>query len=88
VLYINMPGIGAWEFSLWPEPAAGLQKAGTVGAKTMRFREGSREYRLESTVEIAPAEGVFNLYVRHKPGLNDVCIFGAEYRAGATQLSR
>jgi hypothetical protein len=88
VLYLNLPGSGQWEFSLWPDPKAGLQKAGTVSDKTMLFHEGSSVYRLESTVDIAPGDGVYNLYVGHKPGPNDVCIFGAEYRAGATQLGR
>ncbi len=63
VLWIALRGGGSFEISLWPEPGLGFKKAGVVSGKTITFREGSSEYRVESAVQIAPGSGPFNAYV-------------------------
>ena len=66
ILWFYLPE-GAFEISLWPEPTLGFQKAGVVGAKTLTFHEGGSEYRVESSSQIVPAEGLFNVYVLRDP---------------------
>jgi hypothetical protein len=66
ILWLFLPE-GAFEISLWPEPALGFQKAGVVAAKTITFHDGSSEYRVESSAQIVPGEGLYNVYVLHDP---------------------
>jgi hypothetical protein len=66
ILWFFLPE-GAFEISLWPEPALGFHKAGVVGAKTLTFHDGGSEYRVESSCQIVPADGLFNVYVLHDP---------------------
>lgn len=68
VLWIYLPGTGSFEFSLWPEPALGFQKIGTVAANTLTFRSGANDYRVECSGPVAPGSGLFNLYVLSDPG--------------------
>ena len=66
ILWLFLPE-GAFEISLWPEPALGFQKAGVVASKTLTFHDGSSEYRLESSAQIVPGEGLYNVYVLRDP---------------------
>jgi len=86
VLYIAVPGDGLFEFSLWPEPGLGFQKAGVVNGKTITFRVGSAEYRVESAVSIAPGSGLYNVYVLHKPAPRDLYTFGGSDKAGMIHI--
>jgi hypothetical protein len=60
-LWLFIPGEGTFVVTLWPEP--GFQKAGMLEGKTMTFRYGTSEYRVEAAGPIAPGSGLFNLYL-------------------------
>jgi hypothetical protein len=66
ILWFFLPE-GAFEISLWPEPALGFHKAGVIGAKTLTFHDGGSEYRVESSSRIVPGEGLYNVYVLRDP---------------------
>jgi hypothetical protein len=64
-LWLFLPGEGTFVVSLWAEPGLGFQKAGMLQGKTMTFRSGSSEYRVECASPIAPGSGLYNLYLHH-----------------------
>jgi hypothetical protein len=66
ILWLYLPE-GAFEISVPPETSQGFRKAGLVAGKTLVFREGSNEYRVESETPIVPGEGLYNVYILRDP---------------------
>jgi hypothetical protein len=68
VVWMYLAGHGRFVLSLFPDEKLGFQRNGVVAAKTLTFREGSTEIRVECRSAIAPGSERYNLYVLHEPG--------------------
>jgi hypothetical protein len=81
VVWFYLAGHGRFNLSLFPDEKYGFKKNGVVSEKTATFRDGTSEYRVESSSAIAPGPGVYNLYVWHEPewlGLGEPFAIGSE----------
>lgn len=67
VVWLYLPGHGRLVFSLAPHEDFGFVKSGVVSGNSMLVHAGPVEIRIECSRRIAPASGVFNLYVAHQP---------------------
>jgi hypothetical protein len=81
IVWLYLPGHGRFSLSLIPNQKRGFTKNGTAAGNTFTFREGASEYRVECSDPVAPASGLYNLYVRHEqrwyPGPEDMFLVGA-----------
>lgn len=81
VVWFYLAGHGRFNLSLFPSQKYGFKKNGVVSENTATFRDGTSEYRVESTSAIAPGFGVYNLYVWKEPefpGLGEPFSIGSE----------
>jgi hypothetical protein len=66
-LWFYLPERGRFVLSLLPNPKLGFRRAGEVTNRSLTFTEGRERYDIQSTSQIVPAGGRFNLYVLHDP---------------------
>jgi hypothetical protein len=67
VAWLYLPGHGRFILSLAPHQDFGFVKSGVVSGNSMLIHAGPVEVRIECSARIAPASGVYNLYVAHEP---------------------
>lgn len=64
-VWFYLTGYGRYTISLFPNEKRRSRKSGTVAGKAITFTDGSNTFRLQCESRIAPADGVYNLYIRH-----------------------
>jgi hypothetical protein len=67
VVWLSVNGRGRFILSLLPNDKLGFRKGGVVSRDGLLIHDGVAEIRVNCSREIAPGEGVFNLYVLHEP---------------------
>src|SRR5215469_9605713 len=67
VVWLYLPGQGRLVLSLAPREDFGFAKSGVVSGNSMLIHAGPAEIRIECSTRIAPASGVYNLYVAREP---------------------
>jgi hypothetical protein len=67
VMWLYLPGRGRFVLSLTPHKEFGFVKNGSVSGSAMVFRAGTEEVRIQCSGRIAPASGIYNLYVAQEP---------------------
>jgi hypothetical protein len=67
VVWMYLPGHGRFVFSLTPHADFGFIKSGVVSANSMLIHAGPVEVHIDCSRRIAPASGVYNLYIAHEP---------------------
>lgn len=67
VVWFYLPGHGRFILSLAPHKDFGFTKSGVVSGDSLLIHAGPVEVRMECSRRVAPASGVYNLYVAHEP---------------------
>jgi hypothetical protein len=74
-VWFYLTGYGRYTLSLFPDAKRRSHKAGTVAGKAITFADGSNTFRVQGESRVAPADGVYNVYMR-RDTTESLSVFG------------